>query len=1051
MLKLIIKLFKKLFMRQEVRLFVEGREVEFATPPQILFTYTQNELTNPAVVKNSYTKTIKIEGTPNNNDIFGHIWDLSRIQSYGEGNYTQTLFNAAKKAEFTLFYNGEIYESGYLKLEKITKNGNHVTMDAVLYGGLGGFFYDLTYDNEGNKLKLSDLQYLENGGDSEFDMVISKETLLEAWNGIYDFGTKWAAVNFAPAYEGDPDNFDTDKCIVNFNNAAIFSAITSGETTYTANNGYSLGTLPEKMDMWATRDIRSYLVRPVLSVKYLFDAFVRYAASKGYELVLDSDFFNLDNPYYVDAWVTLPRLSEMKLTGSDTSSRAEITLSVNNTLTQNGWYNTTYRIGTDLPLGTTSIDLEMDFNVSGATTITQDLTTSAWIGGKRNFSGFAVQLIGFEGETTTSNIVTASTAYFLTSKVGDDYLKMEETNWRPQGAGGYKYDFGNWVLTGSGTWKWSNRLAFHMELPKTVGCFGLRIVAVANLETVQTNTGGSAQSYGTRRGKAYTSSQLNSSTKANTTTTKLDKNIIFNNGSLYSYSQNESAGFSGAHVGKKTMLNVDQTPCDWLLSYCKMFNLYFLKDPNNKKIQLLMRGNFYDTGTTVDVNDLIDRGSDIEITPIPYESMWYNLSQEQAAGGFAQQYENTFGTKYGTQRINTGYEFDVEEKKILDGNVFKSAVEGTEKSRYYLAPERFAPSNQMPAYILQGFKYLLYNGEQTYEVDMEQRAWQFKPLDKELYYDLFPKPQFRDGDRKAVDGKNVLLFFAGFKDCRNADGTEIPYWLTDDLGTMGTLNDQKPCWIYTEDEYDAKNKKIAIKVTQLPQFQRNMIGGSGNVWLSWDFGAPRQLFIDNAFWVNEAGIYYSFWRNYLKDFYSTDTRVVKCKMLIEKRPNPDMLRKFYWFDNARWRLNKIDEWNVSSHDTTSVEFVRVSDLEAYTSVPVTTTTTITVHLSKNTASKDGDTIEAYVHVSDGGGWDVEGYSEDLIDLSAMHGVGDTTVTITVHPNDSGSERELFIYFMADNSLAKVFITQAGDSPSSAAVATNYSLSEVYSLEEAKTL
>ena len=69
----------------------------------------------------------------------------------------------------------------------------------------------------------------------------------------------------------------------------------------------------------------------------------------------------------------------------------------------------------------------------------------------------------------------------------------------------------------------------------------------------------------------------------------------------------------------------------------------------------------------------------------------------------------------------------------------------------------------------------------------------------------------------------------------------------------------------------------------------------------------------------------------------------------------------------------------------------------------------------------------------------------------MHGVGDTTVTITVHPNDSGSERELFIYFMADNSLAKVFITQAGNSPSSAAVATNYNLAEVYSLEEAKTL
>ena len=53
-------------MRQAIRLFIGDREVEFSTPPQILFNYTQNDLTNPSVVKNSYTKTVKIEGTPNN-------------------------------------------------------------------------------------------------------------------------------------------------------------------------------------------------------------------------------------------------------------------------------------------------------------------------------------------------------------------------------------------------------------------------------------------------------------------------------------------------------------------------------------------------------------------------------------------------------------------------------------------------------------------------------------------------------------------------------------------------------------------------------------------------------------------------------------------------------------------------------------------------------------------------------------------------------------------------------------------------------------------------
>ena len=1013
-------------MRQEVRLFIGDREVEFSTPPQILFNYTQNDLTNPSVVKNSYTKTVKIEGTPNNNDIFGHFWDLQRIQSYGTDSLTQTGFNAAKKVDFTLFYNGEIYESGYIKLDKVIRNGNHTEMECTLYGGIGGFFFDMTYDNEGNKLKLSALQYTEDGDDTEFDMVISKETLAQAWDEIYSNYSMYSAINFMPAYEGDPDNFDTDKCVVNFNNAAIFSAVTSGGTTYTAKNGYGLGTLPEKMDMWATRDIRSYLVRPVLSLKRFFEAIQRHAASKGYELELDGDFFNFDNPYYADSWITLPLLSEMKLNGTNMESATQLTPSVSQTITYNGWYNTDYKITTnpEMPLGTSNVTLDMDLIVSGRTGITSDLYSSAYIAGVRNFAGFAVQLLAYEGASTDSPLVTASTAMFVTSKVGSDYLKVEETTWVPAGTGEYQYVFGNWERTGSGTWKWSSPLQLNLELPSNYGSLYLRVISLANIETVTTYSGQQAKSYGYRRGRGYTTTSLTGSTSANTTDTRHYKESVFSGATLSAKAKSETAGFSGAHVSKQVLLNMDNTPCDYLLSYCKMFNLYFLKEPNSNKVQILMRGNFYDTGNTVNVNNLIDRNSEIKITPVPYESMWYNLSQEQVAGGFSKQYENTYGVKYGTQRINTGYEFEVDEKQILTNNVYHSAVEGTEKSRYYLAPLHFAPSNEMPAYVLQGFKYMLYSGDSTYEVDMGYRAYDFPPLDKELYYDLFPKVQFRDADRKAVDGKNVLVFFNGYQDCENASGVSIPYWITDDLGgAMGSLNDQKPCWIYTEDEYDKNGRQIAIKTYNLPKFQRNITGWHGNIMRSWEFGAPRQLFTDNSYWVDQAGIYYSFWRDYLKDFYHTDTRVVECKMLMEQRPNTDWLRRFYWWDNSLWRLNKINEWNVSSHEPTSVEFVRIQNLENYSSDPVNSVPTITLNLSKYTADATGDTISAYITVSDGGGWYFENWSEELT-LSTDHGVGDTTVTITVAANQTAEPRELIMYVLADNSFASATITQA---------------------------
>jgi len=42
-----------------------------------------------------------------------------------------------------------------------------------------------------------------------------------------------------------------------------------------------------------------------------------------------------------------------------------------------------------------------------------------------------------------------------------------------------------------------------------------------------------------------------------------------------------------------------------------------------------------------------------------------------------------------------------------------------------------------------------------------------------------------------------------------------------------------------------------------------------------------------------------------------------------------MLRRFYWFDNAIWRLNTITDWNISSYAPTKCEFVKVMDVNNY--------------------------------------------------------------------------------------------------------------------------
>ena len=221
-------------MRYPVRLFLGNMEVEFSTPPEILFNYTETDLTNPTIVKNSYSKTVTIEGTQNNNKIFGHIYNLERIQDTN-GSIMGTSFNPLVKTDFTLFYNGSIYESGYFKLDEIRRNDNNIEYDITLYGGLGDFFYNLSYREDGNKLELSDLiYYWEEYTGQELGFTINKETVAEAWEYLWESSSKWDTINFAPCYNGKPSSLATDKFLINI----------SGLTQVFGNSysGYSVGT-----------------------------------------------------------------------------------------------------------------------------------------------------------------------------------------------------------------------------------------------------------------------------------------------------------------------------------------------------------------------------------------------------------------------------------------------------------------------------------------------------------------------------------------------------------------------------------------------------------------------------------------------------------------------------------------------------------------------------------------------------------------------------------------------------------------------------------------
>lgn len=163
----------------EISLYIADCLVDLDEQSLILMNYTQEDLSNPAIVKNSYSQQITLKGTPQNNRIFGNAF---RVERRGGAGGAGAEFNAALRTPFAIYNDlNEVIESGYVKLDAVSRKGADITYTITLYGGLGSFFYALSYDGAGNKRSLADLWYTGLHADHELDFVISADAVQDAW------------------------------------------------------------------------------------------------------------------------------------------------------------------------------------------------------------------------------------------------------------------------------------------------------------------------------------------------------------------------------------------------------------------------------------------------------------------------------------------------------------------------------------------------------------------------------------------------------------------------------------------------------------------------------------------------------------------------------------------------------------------------------------------------------------------------------------------------------------------------------------------------------
>lgn len=644
-------------MKRRISLYIAEQLCDLDDDALVLLNVQREDLNNPSIMLNSYSQAVTLPGTAVNDIIFGHYF---RVDHSVAGSY-----NPLVRVPFSIFNEtGEILASGYCKLLNVRLAGKIHTYEVQLYGSFGEFIYGLAYDADGNKKTLASLDYL-GGGDTELDFVIDKTAVQNAWARLGGDTTKpkmWDVINFAPCYNGIPDGeFDPGKAMAVPSEIGL--TIPSGQQV--SGGGYTLIELATDLDEWEARDLRSYLQRPVLSVKALLQAIANPANNGGWTLDM-TDIDTTGEWPYLNTWITrplLPSLGTYKQTTGSITATPSASATSGPDLVSIALANVPS--GTDVTL---RASFGLQVNLSSAPGQTTMYTGKEVLPLTEYRDVWFLQVVGYASD---NSVVAASPVTIFgpnLSHVSDLAKFAEDCTFVPTLPTGQTAQyiahtgFDAKSLTGSGT-AFSSRGDFSLEVTgKNMASakvlvkrgrilwkplFG-KVDSVQNLATLYTSED--------QGGTAYNES------------TSLATGVV-----VSATTQSSSTLRSGAKVTKQMLLSTDGTPADYLLAICKSFGLYILADGASKTARIVRRKTLFQN-ETIDLTDRVDTSQEIELEPIAFDAKWYDWKHANVGGAFVKEYKDNSGREYGVQRVNTGYDFDASAKNVLDGVVLKGAA-----------------------------------------------------------------------------------------------------------------------------------------------------------------------------------------------------------------------------------------------------------------------------------------------------------------------------------------------------------------------------------------
>lgn len=913
----------------KIQLLLEDMEVELGQNISIPLNKTFENLSNPTDIITEYSKSINIPLTSRNNEILSNSYRLDKTIIANDSKINIGIYlDPTKKIPMKLLYNSQVVLEGYAKFASANNSTKNGCYTLNLFGTLGEIFQKLK-SVVVSESQLTDEQKAEPDGGAKYVLKdrsargekLNAEYVFRSFNNdfnnIYGLIDATDVIGFVPSYRGYYNEFDSKKIQMGTSTTDPESNFydldkvleDKWKTTYKNNNpsvtdeqaqtyAESLGAgniVGDGFKDYQMRDYRCYMMKPYIYFNQLMQMYQdQIKLISDYELELDTNWFNVNNPYWTRMCYMLDFLDSK-------DGNEDISVQLTDTEKLQDWGHLEastsgfYEFGKDISiindyvsssrmLYTNPFNIRMHVNGIGP--------NSVFMGGDISLdfpysTFFKVNISVYDGHTTQNRYFFVSFYDYKDVKSYINDAEFTENNFIKLAKPITKWEFfeyDKYLETGDfHDLKTDYYIDFDIPIDKLVFTFD-RTIDNFDFST-------SVKIVNQRQTTLYTAKLKISSSNIPSIATK-PSTLVRSTATMTPIYMNQSWRDNIDISLSNIFFKEDTNLFDIILQYTKMFGLMWDIDYNTKKVKVLHKSTYFKDITIEDWTDKLDRSKDFIIEPITFNTRNVKFNYEDVDGYRYSGYRDKYGVNIGEKNIVTGYDFGNETKDL-----FKNITPSSASSKPFVSFYDWAGwdlTSTIPQNVPQNAFIDAEDEEQSSAISIYN--WYLRGENKSIENGLLNKHYITND---SIQMKQTGTYCWMDSEIADANGVQI---------------------------YTLPSFNIAIDEPDLfPQLQ-------GRV-LSCAFNTPNEDFTTDKLISKSSGnaIYDLFWKKFVDERYNIQNK--KVTAYINMQPIDFInfkFNKFITLNNQLFIVNRILDYDINAtNKLTKVELIQVTDTNVY--------------------------------------------------------------------------------------------------------------------------